>query len=353
MKLIIPTTITDAYFTSTNVDETISTLWSSGSTYADGDFVYLATGTQRDIYESLQDSNTNKNPATETDWWVFRSTTYDEYSAVATYAEDDIVIDATAHKVYQSLQGSNTGNALTDILWWIEISSTNPWKAFDAKINSQTERTGSIYYELEPGIIEGISFFNVDANSIDIVLTDPTEGEVYNETIDLINTENVFDGYSYCFAPILTTDTTFKTDIPPYGSATLEITISAASDSEIVKIGEIVLGRMLQFGESVEYGANFQIKDFSIKTQDDFGNYTITERSYSNKINYNLVVENELISYLKQILEDYRATPLVCIPTEAEFVSSPLVTYGYYKDAKTSIDYFTHSILTITWEGLI
>jgi len=51
MKLIIPTTITDTLLISTNVDETISIEWSSGSTYADGDFVYVATGTQRDIYE--------------------------------------------------------------------------------------------------------------------------------------------------------------------------------------------------------------------------------------------------------------------------------------------------------------
>ena len=103
MKLIIPTTINDSLLISTNVDETISTEWSSGSPYADGDFVYVTTGTQRDIYESLQGSNTNKDPETETDWWIFRSTTYEEYAPGTTYAEGDIVIDATNHLEYESL----------------------------------------------------------------------------------------------------------------------------------------------------------------------------------------------------------------------------------------------------------
>jgi hypothetical protein len=351
MKLIIPTNITASLLTRTNVDEAAATVWSGATTYAAGDFVYVATGTQRDIYESIQNLNLNHDPITSTDWWVYRSTTYDEYSAGATYGIGDMVIDVTNHLIYESLQNANTGHALTDTAWWLKIGSTNPWKVFDAKVGSQTERTGSIYYELTPGIIEGIAFFNLDAISIDIVLTDPTEGEVYNETIDLISTSNVFDGYSYCFAPFLVTKATTKTDIPPYGQATLEITINVESDTETAKCGEIVLGRVRNFG-STEFGAGFEIIDYSRKDVDDFGNFSVVKRAFSKRIPMDVVIDNAVIAYLKQTLEDFRATPVVCVPTEATDLAGPFITYGYYRTAKTVVPYPNHSILTIEWEGL-
>jgi hypothetical protein len=250
------------------------------------------------------------------------------------------------------LQNANTGHALTDTAWWLKIGSTNTWKVFDAKVGSQTERTGSIYYELDVGeIVEGIAFFNLDAISIDIVLTDPTEGEVYNETIDLISTSNVFDGYSYCFAPFLVTKATTKTDIPPYGQATLEITINVESDTETAKCGEIVLGRVRNFG-STEFGAGFEIIDYSRKDVDDFGNFSVVKRAFSKRIPMDVVIDNAVIAYLKQTLEDFRATPVVCVPTEATDLAGPFITYGYYRTAKTVVPYPNHSILTIEWEGL-
>ena len=351
MKLIIPTTITDAMLTSTNVDETISTVWSGATTYAAGAFVYILTGTRRDIYESLQAGNLNKAPATETDWWVFRSITYTEWLVGSTYALADKVIDATNHIVYESLQAANTGNALTDTAWWENKGSTEPWEPFDEKVGSQVERTGTIYYELTPGIIEGIAFFNMDAESIDVVMTDPVEGEVFNETIDLISTSNVFDGYSYCFAPFLITKAAVLTDLPPYSSATLEITINAETNSTTAKCGEIVVGRVREFGDT-QYGAGFEIIDFSTKSVDDDGNFSVTERPFSKRISMDVMVDNSVVGFLKQTLEDYRATPVVCIPTEVTNLTGPLLTYGYYRTARTVVPYIENSILTIEWEGL-
>jgi hypothetical protein len=351
MKLIIPTIITDARLTSSNVDETISDEWNSGSTYADGDFVYVADGTQRDIYESLQGSNTNKDPETETDWWVYRSTTYDEYAAGTTYGSGDWVIDATAHLIYESQQAANTGNALTDTDWWLEVGATEPWKVFDAKVGSQVERAGTIYYELDPGSVEGIAFLNLEASSIDIVLTDSVDGEVYNETIDLISTDNVVDGYSYCFAPVLFERAVVVTDLPPYGSATLEITIHADADSTVAKCGEIVLGRVLDVG-ALLYGAGFEIVDYSTKTVDAWGNFSVTQRPFSKRVPIDVRVSNDKVAYLKRTLEDYRSPPVVCIPVEDTALAGPFLTYGYYKTAKVVAAYPNHSILTIEWEGL-
>lgn len=352
MKALKPLTITDALLTYTNVDETIALEWDSGSTYDDDVFVYIASGTQRDIYESLQGSNLNKDPETETDWWVFRSTTYDEYAAGTTYGEGDNVIDATNHLIYESLQAGNTGNALTNTTWWLEVGATEPRKAFDGKVGNQTERTGSIVYEITPTtLVTGISLLGADAVSINITVTDTSEGEVYNEDIDLLSTENVYDAYTYCFAPFIYTKNIVRTNLPPYIGATISITITAESDTAAVKCGEIVVGEVDYPGGSLE-GLGFQIIDFSRKTADAYGNFTVTERAFSQRPGVDVMVDNSLLAYTKLVLETYRATPVVWIPTEVENLASAYLTYGYMRTARVVTSYLEYSILTLEIEGL-
>jgi len=223
---------------------------------------------------------------------------------------------------------------------------------FDKKIQTQVSKAEKITYTITPGdVVDGIAFFNLQGTSIDIVVTDTTEGEVYSESIDLVLTTNVIDGYTYCFAPILTIKHTVKTDIPPYVNATIEITINAESVSETAKVGEIVLGKVREFG-STQYGAGFDIVDYSTKETDEYGDFYITERAFSKRVPLDVIVENLYIGYLKQTLEEYRATPVVCIPTEAANLQGPFLTYGYYRTARTVVTYPNYSILTIEWEGL-
>ena len=352
MKILKPITITDALLTDTNVHEAISLEWDSGTTYADGVFVYVANGTQRDIYESLQGSNLNKSPATETAWWRYRSKTYAPYSASENYDVGDTVADAANHKVYESLQNSNTGHALAETAWWLDVGATEPWKVFDAKVGSQMERTGTIEIEITPAtLVGGITLLNVDGISVNVTVTDASEGEVYNEDIDLLSTENVYDAYTYCFAPFLYTKNVVKTDLPPYIGATISITITAESDTAAVKCGEIVVGEVDYPGGSLE-GLGFQIIDFSRKTADAYGNFTVTERAFSQRPGVDVMVDNSLLAYTKLVLETYRATPVVWIPTEVENLASAYLTYGYMRTARVVTSYLEYSILTLEIEGL-
>lgn len=241
-----------------------------------------------------------------------------------------------------------TASELTDY----NVDEADKLVPFDGKIISQAEHTDYISYTIQPGtIIEGIALFNLEGSSVSIVVTDAVDGEVYNETIDLILTENVTDMYDYFFAPILTKKAIVKTDLPPYGDASIQITINTGTPTDIAKVGEIVVGTVRNLG-CTRYGLGFDIIDYSIKEADEWGNYQVTERAFSKRVPMDVRVENVYLEYLKQTLEDYRATPVVCIPTEAENLTGPLSTYGFYKSAKTIVAYLNHSILTIEWESL-
>jgi hypothetical protein len=113
-------------------------------------------------------------------------------------------------------------------------------------------------------------------------------------------------------------------------------------------IGECVLGLARELG-GMQYGARVGIRDYSVKTQDDFGNYTILERAFSKRASFSLWVEGGLTSELQSILASYRATPAVYIGTDRHAAT---MIYGFYKDFDIDIAYPQASLCSLEIEGL-
>lgn len=296
MKIIRPTTITDAMLTSSTVTEADHAAYSAATTYALGDRVIVTTGDHR-IYESLQAGNVGHTPSTSP-------------------------------------------------TWWLPISATNRWKAFDTKLADQTSNTTSINYVLTPGIIDSIALLNIAGTSVTITVTDPVEGVIYDQTISLQNTSNVIDGYSYFFGSFLQRTDLAITDIPPYSNPSVSITITYTGGT--AKVGEIVVGMQAEIG-STEYSPSIGIVDYSTKTADTFGNYTVTERSYSKRLTCTMFMDNGLLDEVARLLSLYRATPIVWVAADG---FSSLIVYGYYRSFDLVIQYPTVSTCSLEIEGL-
>lgn len=291
-------------------------------------------------------------PTTITDALLTSSTVaeadYAAYNAATTYALGNRVIVTTGdHGIYESLQNANTGNApATSPTWWLRVSNTNRWKAFDSKIADQTSNTSSINYVLSPGSIDAVALLNMDATSVQITLTDPVYGVVYDRTIDLVSTGNVVDGYTYFFEPIARRTDLALLDVPPYSAASVSITITNTGGT--AKVGEIILGRQSALGET-EYNPSISIIDYSKKEADTFGNYTVIERTFSKRISCSLLLLNGAVDEVVRQLALYRATPLVWVAAE-DF--SSLIVYGFYKSFDLVIPGPTVSSCSLEIEGL-
>ena len=352
MKILKPIQLTDSTLTSTNVHEVAPAIYVAGTTYSDGDFAHVVNGTALDIYESLQDANTGNSPESSSTWWIYRASTYPAYASGTTYGEGDLVLVAASHLVFESLQAANTGKTPgTDTEWWLEVSATNPWKPFDQKVGSQISRTGSIYYEILPGAVEGVALFNLSATSVTITLTGPSAGEVYNKTIALIDPSTVFDWYSYFYGEFLTSENLVVTDIPNYSNATLEITISGGNNIDTVKCGEIAFGKVFYVG-STQYSPTIEIVDYSKKETDDFGNFVIVQRSFTKRVTLEMVANNARINFIQNTFEENRATAVVYIPTEVEDLADPYLTYGFFNRFSLVTRYPSHSIINVEIIGL-
>lgn len=249
---------------------------------------------------------------------------------------------------------ANVGNyPPTDLLratplWWKEVSSTNRWKAFDVKVGSQTEQASLISYQIKPGLIDSVAFLNVDASSISLTVTDPVEGEVYNETISLVSVLSFVDWYGYFFEPVGTRITdVVRFAIPLYASATLDIAIAYAA-SGIAKVGAIIMGLKSLLGVTL-YNPVLGITDYSVKTADEYGNYTILERAYSKRMTCDMRILNTSLDEVHRLLAIYRSTPVVWVGI-AEY--SSMIVYGFYKDFSIVMPGPRHSDCSIEIEGM-
>ena len=299
MKLIRPETVTDTIFQSSDVPENDYSAWLVGTTYADGDRVIVTT--------------------------------------------------PNIHKIYESQQGSNTGNDPTtdDGTYWLEVSSTNRWKLFNGIVQEQTEKAGGMEYVLQsPNVVNSLALINVDCAEVTVEMEDATEGVVYDETFSLISDSGIQDWYAYFFEPIVRDDRLAILDLPPYAGADITVTFT---DTGTAKCGALIIGQFADIGLS-QHGANFSIIDYSTKTTDSQGRVSITDGPYANKLEVDVVLDTSAFGVARNVLTDLRTTPVVWVAEEDNRNS---IVYGYYREFDIILSNPTTSRCSLEIEGLV
>ena len=299
LKVIPPLTITDSRLTSSNVAETDYAAWSSATTYSLGQRVIVVS--THKVYESSQNSNLNKDPT--------------------------LASNAT---------------------WWIEVSPTNRWKMFDISNTTQTTNANSIVVTITPGqVVNSVSLMNLEGISIRVKVTDPLEGVVYDKTVSLNNNGTINNWYNYFFSPISKKKSVVITDMPSYGTAIIEITVT--NTGKTAKCGVCTLGQITYLGEGINLGATVGIQDYSRKEKNDFGDYVVVQRNYAKRAKYTMAVLNEQIDALQNLLADLRTT--ACVWVGDDNYESTMI-YGFYKDFDIVISNHIVSDCNIEIEGL-
>lgn len=271
------------------------------------------------------------------------------YNAATTYALGDKVIVAAEHRIYESLQAANTGNTpSTSPTWWLDLGATNRWRMFDSRINAVTSQTGNIEVSLQVADrINALALLNLSATSVQVEMTDAVDGLVYDRTFSTISDSGITDWYAWFFEPIAPITELVVTDLPNYYGATITVTITAASGS--ASIGELIVGSYRELGDT-QYGVQLGIQDYSIKSIDAWGEYSIVERAYRKTASFEIWLPNGGIGEVQRLLAEYRATPVLYIGSD-EYSSTAIL--GFYKDFTINITYPTVSVCSLTVEGLV
>jgi len=279
---------------------------------------------------------------------------YAEWNVGTTYDVGDRVILVSTHRIYESLQGSNTGNSPTALgsAFWIDAGPTNRWAAFDTSVSTQTAQANNITYTLIPNeAINSIGILNITGGTeINITMVSPATGSpgiVYERTFDLSALPLTPDWWAWFYGQKSAPTQSIALDLPSYTDCEITIEILGGSD---LAVGVLLIGSQQNFGLGIKYGARVGIQDYSRKETNTFGETILVQRAFAKRANFNLFINKAEVDSFQNTLSTIRAVPVLWIGSD-DYEATTL--FGFYKNFDILISYPDHSDCELEIEGLI
>jgi len=226
------------------------------------------------------------------------------YNALTVYALADRVVEAEV--IYASLKAANTGNTPSaSPLWWAVVGPINSLAMFDRRIGTVTSNADTIEVTVAPGVVVSmLSMRGLAALTVVATQTDPVDGEVYTETVDMV--EPVFDWYEYFFTePVVATDVLLTGFLPYLGA---EISVVIDNTGGTAECGLFAVGPATGPG-AAEFGASDGITDWSRFEPDEWGVRDVVERDYADDAELMVEVPVRLSPAFRRLLASRRAQP--------------------------------------------
>lgn len=241
-----------------------------------------------------------------------------------------------------------TGNALaSNEDYWQRITSTNKWRMFDASTSSQSSKSGTITVEIRPkGRFNAIYLGNISAATIDVDILDSSAVSHYDEQFSGVSDSWELSHYGWWFDPIERLSAMLLVDLPNILDP--RITIILTDTGRTVQCGVCAPILTRDIG-ATQYGLRSGIRDYSIKSVDDFGNSRLVERSFSRTVSALLMVDNTDIDAVIDILINYRSSAIVYSGSD-DYTSS--IVFGWFTDFQNELQYPGESLLSIEIESL-
>lgn len=276
-------------------------------------------------------------------------TDYTEWSGATTYALDARCMTVANHNIYQSLQAGNVNKSpATEPTWWVSVTPTNRWKAFDTSNSTQTAQASSAQYVLELGqIVDYVGLLNItDGTTLRTRVVDPDYGSVYDETVYLSRILAEASWYAFFISTKRSLSSAILTDLPPYPNAVTTIDITGDAG---LAFGILALGQSKQIGQGVSYGAKVSIQDYSRKETNLWGDTVLVKRAYAKRASFNVRLNSVEVDTVNDYLAQLRATP--CLWIGSSGYTSTMV-FGIYENFETTIQYFDSSDCSLNLLGL-
>lgn len=298
-------------------------IYNAGTTYATGDEVWYSGN----VFRSKVDSNTGNTPADGADWEDLGEVDEgaDIYDISTTYALDDFVVYEGA--LWKSATAGNLGNtpavASTD---WTRQGATNRFKAFDGFLQDTVSLSGGITYEMVfTDLITDVAVLRGSGNTVTLVMTDGTDGEVYRKTETLQDDSNITDAWEYAFAPFVFLDSVLFEELPPYAGATIDLTIDGPSAS----VGQVLFGVGLPLA-TVRTGSSVGFESFSVKERDEFNRFFVAERPFSDTVSFSLAIKSQSVGNVKRRLAERDAKATLFYQSGGAELGT--VAYGFFEN---------------------
>lgn len=274
-------------------------------------------------------------------------TDHPAWAAGVTYALGARVVNA--HRVWQSVVGGNVGHdpALDAAAeYWVDVGPTGRWAMFDASVGTVSAAAGDIVVSLQPGFVSALALLDVTGSAVRVQMSS-AGAPVYDRTFAMSDNAELLDYWMYFFAPITPSTVLVVPDLPPFEDGVITVTISPSSG--LAACGTLAVGDLVEVG-AAQYGARLGVIDYSRKETDEWGVTAVTERGYAKRFEPSVLIPARSVDYVARQLAAVRARPVIWVGI-AQYEST--VVFGWLRDWGITISYPTHSVASITIEGLV
>ncbi len=278
--------------------------------------------------------------------------TESNYVIGATYSAGNKVYDPATTNVYEKLETSGvlaSYEELSDATKWLNLGVTNKFKMFDDIFQSQTvsEVGQDIVVTIKQDednenapatVTNSIALFNLYAKEVTVVGV-KNSVQVYNKTFNLKKRSTVSPCvvFNCAFGRTVYIRTLLIDDLPLSCEAIeYTVTIKPPKDDKPAKVGICQVGYTINMGVTLKRAALSTI-DYSVKETNEFGEITVTQRAYTNRLDATIVMPTRVTSDIWELLDDLRATPLIWIPTDKPNYRASIV-YGIISDKRIVFD---------------
>lgn len=272
--------------------------------------------------------------------------------AAATFTLGTRRINTTTHRVYEVVADPNTADDPVDGVdanppTWVNVAATNKFAMVDTINSTQSLETTQLITEFTMDVVaNSIAGFAIEeATAINITMTDPIVGIVFDRDIDMVDNSEVIDWYYYFFSPIVQKTEFVILDMPAFPAATIKMTV----DGGDIKFGNVVIGNQIPLGVA-NHGTSVQLLDFSRKETDEFGNTVVIPGRTSKLVDYDVTVATDKVGFVFNTLAKLTTIPAVWVGTDE--VDDATLVFGYYRHFQDNITTPTITDATIQIEGL-
>jgi hypothetical protein len=275
---------------------------------------------------------------------------YDEWSPDHSYAVDDMCRRAAAHRVYKATVPSKGIDPVGDATGhWIDAGPTNRWAMLDQVVGTETVATGSITVTLAAGVIGALAVIDTNADTVRVQVS--LDGALLYDQSQTTNAggEQIQDWYQYFFADVGKVTSIIFEGLPLQAGAQAKVTITGPDAGGPVSVGTLLVGGMFDLGLT-ETGPQIGINDYSRKDTDDFGAVTIVERAWAKKVSLKAMIDTGQADSVQRRLAALRARAALYV---GESGFDCLAVYGFWKSFNIDMALEEISYVSLDIEGLI
>lgn len=252
---------------------------------------------------------------------------------------------------YRSLVNNNLGNnpETTENIKWIKYGPANSHAMLDLSAQSRTTKTAgnlSVTFTLPSGA-DALGLGLYEADTVLIELLDASNNVVWTYTTLSTYSENIYDWYTWTFAPkIHETDRSFAIRIPIYIADKCRVTFNAYTVGGNTSCGFLLCGSAEEMGTTLS-GVNIGFNSYSVRNVDDFGGISITKRAAQDLIDFETILDRAIMMRKKRAIKaDYNEIMMFVVDDTDQSVFENLVTLGLIQEATPIADEFDKVVFT-------